>query len=98
VQKDNPMQIGESMADWNTRTIALAQVAMEKARADQTEANVKRVVEDLSNKYDSNTLYQIAEALMAQIGLNVAEAESETTVEETEDTTVEQTEQHVEHV
>lgn len=97
VQKDNPMQIGESMADWNTRTIALAQVAMEKARADQTEANVKRVVEDLSNKYDSNTLYQIAEALMAQIGLNVAEAESETTVEETEDTAVEQPEQHVEH-
>lgn len=77
VQKDNPMLIGESLSDWNTRTMALAQSAMEQARVVQTEANVTKVVNDLSGKYDENTLYQIAEALMAKIGLSVGAVESE---------------------
>lgn len=71
VQKDNPMEVGESMADWNTRTLALAQQAMEKARAEQTELAVKSELERLTAKYDSNTLMQLAEALYHHMGLNV---------------------------
>lgn len=81
VQKENPRNVGESLMDWNTRTFALAQTAMEKARADKTAEVVKTVVAGLVDKYDENTLFQIAEALMDACGVEVTdsiEQESET--------------------
>lgn len=71
VQKETPRMVGESLADWNTRTFALAQTAMEQARAANTAETVAKVLESLISKYDENTLFQLAEGLMEHLGFSV---------------------------
>lgn len=89
VQQDNPRAVGETLADWNTRTFALAETAMQSARADKTAETVAKIVGSLVEKYDANTLFQIAEELMSVCGFSVAEPESEETiVDETVDESV----------
>lgn len=81
VQKANPRLVNESLGDWNTRTFALAQIAMADAREETETKIVDDVVKKLCEKHGDDRLYAIAEAILSKLGIEIASSSEE---EETE--------------
>jgi hypothetical protein len=84
VQKSNPPNIGESLADWNVRTFALAQVAMEKARVEAEEKIVSELFDKLLEKHGDDRLIALASLICQryEVDIVVTEVTSEPSEQE----------------
>jgi hypothetical protein len=83
VQKENPFDSRvETLQQWNARTFEIAQAGMEQAQAEKTAKAVQSVLDSLTEKYDQDTLFKLAEGLLAYIGCNVDPVPTTTVVVE----------------
>jgi hypothetical protein len=81
VQKDNPRLAGESLLDWNTRVMTIAESAMERARSESLAKLAESEASKLFVKHGEQVCIAILRELATKLGYDLG-IESEVTEEE----------------
>lgn len=84
VQKDTPMEVGETFGEWQARIAAIASDKAEEVREENLAKQIKSAIERLKKEFDENGLIMLTQTLLNDLPVELSahvEAQTESEVE-----------------